>query len=746
MSDDTEAFISAKQAERRRQEEAERQRQERFPIVRRITTALDDLRNAIHEYRSARPGLSASANTEERDQLRGRVADAFLSLASRLNAEGEEYRLDREPSLRGPFWSAAQDLYEFGRLGQRDKLLARLKSVEEMPEDDQSDLWKHVVWFTEQILDHTEAMVGVPLFGRHARRARAESGTPATGAGEELLAASSSMPLDPSVQAILDKERASHQKAAALQQALEEAEARRRRVHEAWLRVCQFRGDRIPAELARDDLHRRYAELIVELGRVLKADGWQDRVDAVQADTDPKAYALAILRKAMEDDTAAVTGLLREGVFGGGTSIHFGLEANGWLCEGLMYEVLNIRPAPEPPLGWEGSYLEGVEKMEDLINWIDREFLVHQMAPGGRLDRPSDGRLVRNAFRLIMKLGLKGMPLEPYGPFLLNDELTVLRNLKRLCLERQQAGAESEMTPTPTIGFLTALDHEFVAMKAMLDNPRDFDVPGAGVRYVLGQVPGPDGIAHTVVLALGDMGESLAAIHGAQMLHQFPTVKQVLMVGIAGGVPHPTKAAEHVRLGDIVVSDRYGVVQFDFVKQTTTEVQFRAAPRPPSHRLLHFARHLNVGLLEGRRPWEEHLRRGLEMMNWSRPPEASDILGQTDDPKTPVPHPIDPKRLPGQPRVFFGLIASSNTLLKDPVRRDALRDRFQAKAIEMETAGLSDAAWFQEVGYLGVRAICDYCDANKNDAWQLYAAMAAAAYVRALLESMPGAAASVAKS
>ena len=58
----------------------------------------------------------------------------------------------------------------------------------------------------------------------------------------------------------------------------------------------------------------------------------------------------------------------------------------------------------------------------------------------------------------------------------------------------------------------------------------------------------------------------------------------------------------------------------------------------------------------------------------------------------------------------------------------------------METAGLADAAWIQEIGYLGVRGICDYCDGNKNDLWQPYAAMASAAYVRALLESMPGSA------
>src|SRR5262249_48925756 len=160
----------------------------------------------------------------------------------------------------------------------------------------------------------------------------------------------------------------------------------------------------------------------------------------------------------------------------------------------------------------------------------------------------------------------------------------------------------------------------------------------------------------------------------------------------------------------------------------------RSAPRPPSAKLLQYARFLNVATMEGQHPWERHLQQGLKALGWLRPPETSDILGEVADPRQRVKHPEDSKRRPGQPRVFFGLIASSNTLLKDPVKRDALRDRFGAKAIEMETAGLAEAAWIQEIGYLGVRGICDYCDANKNDVWQPYAAMAAAAYVRALLE------------
>ncbi len=111
-----------------------------------------------------------------------------------------------------------------------------------------------------------------------------------------------------------------------------------------------------------------------------------------------------------------------------------------------------------------------------------------------------------------------------------------------------------------------------------------------------------------------------------------------------------------------------------------------------------------------------------------------------DEDGKPVEHPV----VTGpSPRVFLGPIASSNAVQGDFRKRDYLRDRFKVKAVEMEGSGIADAAWeYGTVGYLDIRGICDYCDDRikhmQTDIWKPYAAMAAAAFLRSLVEALPG--------
>jgi nucleoside phosphorylase/class 3 adenylate cyclase len=301
-----------------------------------------------------------------------------------------------------------------------------------------------------------------------------------------------------------------------------------------------------------------------------------------------------------------------------------------------------------------------------------------------------------------------------------------------------------QLPPSPRVGVITALPHETAAVLAVFRHPPETVVPGdgAGRRYWLGPVTANGG-THLVVIAQANMGNNVAAIRASLLLSNFPSVESLIMCGIAGGIPNPERPGEHVRLGDIVISNQKGVVQYDFIKRsggrkrTGVAEEVRASPRPPSAEMLEAVRLLEVEAHRGHFPWDVHLDEGLAGMKWQRPDHTDDRLADAGDPNRFLAHPEEPERRVGRPRIFLAPIASANTLLKDPVKRDALRDQFGIRAVEMEGSGVADATWTHGVGYLVVRGICDYCDANKNDRWQKYAAMAAAAYVRALLESMP---------
>ena len=234
----------------------------------------------------------------------------------------------------------------------------------------------------------------------------------------------------------------------------------------------------------------------------------------------------------------------------------------------------------------------------------------------------------------------------------------------------------------------------------------------AGRRYWLGEVPAANGGSNTVALALlPDTGNTIASTRATLLLEHFQNAQAIIMTGIAGGVPFPEKAEHHVRLGDIIVSNRYGVVQYDYVKtercregeKEWVENTNRHPPRAPSALFLEAAVYLVAGEMEESKPWLGLIQQACERLGIRRPGEETDTLARSDNPEETVPHPRDDAREPGVPRVFRGPIASANVLLKDPIRRNALRDAFGVKAVEMEGSGISDATWTLEEGYFIVR-------------------------------------------
>lgn len=286
-----------------------------------------------------------------------------------------------------------------------------------------------------------------------------------------------------------------------------------------------------------------------------------------------------------------------------------------------------------------------------------------------------------------------------------------------------------------TIAILTALPKECAAVRSMLEDGERVSGPaGDGQRaYYVGRIPAGNSSHVVLVALLPDMANNSAAASATRLLADFKQVKHLIMCGIAGGVPKPGEPEHDVRLGDVVVSNRHGVVQYDLIKERPDgSKEHRHPPRPPGAALLGAVRHLQTEEVLGKRPWEAWLARGAAIAHGQRPADDRDARGES------IAYPDDPNRRPGLPRVFEGAIAAANVLLKNAAHRDYLGKTFGVKAVEMEGAGVADAAWFDGAGYLVVRGICDYCDEKKGDVWQGAAAVAAAAYTCAVVAAMPG--------
>ncbi|XEV01773.1 hypothetical protein FSHL1_007060 [Fusarium sambucinum] len=278
-----------------------------------------------------------------------------------------------------------------------------------------------------------------------------------------------------------------------------------------------------------------------------------------------------------------------------------------------------------------------------------------------------------------------------------------------------------------TVGWICAIAAEYLAAQLFLDEEHD---PPEAVSvndsndYTLGKIG-----RHNVVIAvlpLGEYGIPSATGVAKDMLHSFPNVRVGLMVGIGGGAPTDKN---DIRLGDVVVgitsNGEGSVFQYDFGKAVQGQ-EFQATGflnQPPTVRKGHqLDTHINEILAENLR-----LRRDLQ-----RPERDTDRLYRPlkvhpkddksscaeacgDDPSTLVPRP-DRGEHEDDPDIHYGLIASSNSLMKDALARDAVAAKRGVLCFEMEAAGLMN-----HFPFLVIRGI----------------SMMAAAYAKDLLNQIP---------
>jgi len=288
-----------------------------------------------------------------------------------------------------------------------------------------------------------------------------------------------------------------------------------------------------------------------------------------------------------------------------------------------------------------------------------------------------------------------------------------------------------------TIGIVTALPCEFAAMQIMLEDSSNYSVPADPNEYVVGKIPSADGLGvHWVIVTLlKQIGNNMAAAGCTNLIRSFENVKEILMVGIAGGIPRPRDANKHVRRGDIIVANEEGIIQYDNLRETINKIQVRSNVGKPSGKILGKVKKLEAERLSGKYPWKKHIEKGRALENAERP--KSDLLfAFENDEYKEIDHPEDPNRKEGEPRIHYGRIGAANKLLRNPKLRDKLAADHNVIAIEMGSSGIADAAWTHNQPYTVIRGVSDYCDDKKDEAWHMYAAIVAAAYARTLIESL----------
>ncbi|KAI1466104.1 purine and uridine phosphorylase [Daldinia caldariorum] len=294
-----------------------------------------------------------------------------------------------------------------------------------------------------------------------------------------------------------------------------------------------------------------------------------------------------------------------------------------------------------------------------------------------------------------------------------------------------------------TVGWVCVLQDEYLAACHMLDeryDGRDVVNENDNNIYTLGRIS-----EHKVVITClpkGRTGMTAAAAVAQNMIRSFLALKFILLVGTAGGAPMPDR---DIRLGDVVVSvpqgQLGGVVQYDSGKiiQGGQFERIGHLNSPPTI-LLGLLQDMQRRYNDPRKPdkIQEHIKRMDYKPGFRRPTE--DRLYRADyehqGGKT-CSNCIAAKLEQRPPRVsdrvinvHYGTIGSANSVMKNPQQRDRLaRDpNLKILCFDMEAAGLMNT-----VPTLVIRGICNYADSHKNDEWNKYAAVTAAAYTKELL-------------
>ncbi len=240
------------------------------------------------------------------------------------------------------------------------------------------------------------------------------------------------------------------------------------------------------------------------------------------------------------------------------------------------------------------------------------------------------------------------------------------------------------------IAIVTALKLERDAVLQLLSDVSEKPVDGRTAYE------GRVGDLAVVVECFHGMGNVKAGVRTTQVIEKWKP-EAVLLVGIAGGTDKPTSEslrADLKMLGDVLVAEQ--IIDYESGKLTTEGLEHRPQVFRSSFRWLEAARSLQSSF-------------GIADVKASRPDGTTGRVIS---------------------RMHFGDVASGQKVLKDQAPLANISSIFtKLVGAEMEGFGAAMAACDRDppVQFLMVKAICDWADPDKNDAWQPYAADAAAA-------------------
>ncbi|WP_173978125.1 hypothetical protein [Magnetospirillum sp. UT-4] len=304
------------------------------------------------------------------------------------------------------------------------------------------------------------------------------------------------------------------------------------------------------------------------------------------------------------------------------------------------------------------------------------------------------------------------------------------RMMKALAEIEEEVRQRAMSANTPRIAIITALKHEAAAVTKILNTPADAAVSGDPIAYELGTIEHRDGMAIPVLHAsINGMGTTDAGIVAANLKRSYPSIKYALMVGIAGACPNLTDTEKHVRLGDLVISTH--IVQHDFGAYKDGVFEARATPQQVGMEFRQVVGLLGRDAILDAIPWKDEIGTLGEMFQRPTDEDVLKVKGRK------VKHPPDARRVNLSPVIHEGVIASGNIVVKDEVRRDAIRETFNARAIEMEGSAVHRAMSLLGAHGMVIRGTCDYCTIEKRDDWQYYAAALAAVYAKMLIARFP---------